>query len=85
MYESSGCGYNIWNLYMGYPTCADDIILLVDNPPYELQVQLTSDYYANRESYTIHPQKSVMTILTVLLFNSSNQWTIGNTEAVITN
>jgi len=51
-------GYSIGETYMGAPTCADDIILVCDNPT-DLQTQLNAvASYARQEHYTIHPKKS---------------------------
>ena len=58
----SGQGAYIGNIYIGSPTCADDVILAANNI-IELQSQLNivSDY-AKRECYQIHPDKSKLIV-----------------------
>jgi hypothetical protein len=56
--QSSGCGAKIGPVYLGSPTCADDIVLLA-NTPSEMQAQLDIvSNYSKRERYVIHPDKS---------------------------
>ena len=58
----SGQGAYIGDIYIGSPTCADDIILVANNI-IELQSQLNivSDY-TKRERYQIHPDKSKLIV-----------------------
>ena len=58
----SGQGAYIGNIYIGSPTCTDDVILVANNI-IELQSQLNivSDY-AKRERYQIHPDKSKLIV-----------------------
>jgi hypothetical protein len=61
--EKSRIGTSIGSVYLGTPTCADDILLL-SNSPVELQQMLTTAFEFSRENYyTIHPGKSSVTIL----------------------
>jgi hypothetical protein len=56
--QGSGCGANIGPVYLGCPTCADDIVLLA-NTPTDMQALLNIVYsYSTRERYEIHPDKS---------------------------
>ena len=58
----SGQGAYIGDIYIGSPTCADDVILVANNI-IELQSQLNivSDY-TKRERYQIHPDKSKLIV-----------------------
>ena len=63
--EEEGLGLHIGALYLGSPTCADDVDLLSnDHTGSETQqmLSLTKDY-SHVHKYTIHPTKSTNTIL----------------------
>ena len=59
----SGVGLYIGSIYLGTPTCADDVLLLSNHPP-ELQAMLdVSSTYSEEHHYEIHPIKTTSTIL----------------------
>ncbi len=54
-------GLTIGNVYIGTPTCADDLLLL-SRDEHELQAMLMAAYeYSTQHKYAIHPQKSKVT------------------------
>ncbi|KAK3108995.1 hypothetical protein FSP39_020463 [Pinctada imbricata] len=58
--EEAKMGTSIGTVYTGCPTVADDLSL-ASNSEHEAQSMLDIAYnYANRERYTIHPEKSVL-------------------------
>ena len=61
-YADKHLGYRIGTIHTASPTCADDIVLLSEDP-YELQVMLNlQETFANKERYIISESKSkVMT------------------------
>ncbi len=60
---ASELGCSIGPVYIGSPTCADDILLL-SNCEYELQAMIDiCSEYASSHHYSLHPQKSVITHL----------------------
>ena len=74
--EKMGLGLKINNIYLGTPTCADDMVMLSENT-YELQCLLNlAKSYANEERYQLHPQKSV-----VACFNADTKWVDFLTDA----
>ena len=61
--RGAGMGLYIGPIYVGTPACADDVLLLSNNPP-ELQGMLdVSDAYSHDHDYEIHPVKTTSTIL----------------------
>ncbi len=61
MFETSGLGVTIGSLYLGAPTCADDI-LLIANTSFQSQAMLDlSVNYSIENKYSIHPVKSTVT------------------------
>ena len=61
--ERSDQGIRIGSIYLGVPTCADDVLLL-SNSKLELQSMLDDAFsYATENSYKIHPSKSTVTQL----------------------
>jgi hypothetical protein len=61
--ETSGLGLHIGSIYVGSPTCADDVTLITDET---IQVQPlldTAQEYADRHGYQLHPSKSTVTEL----------------------
>ena len=63
--EEKSLGLHIGPIYLGTPTCADDIELLSnDKSGRELQRMLsTTKTYSERHKYEIHPTKSTATIM----------------------
>ena len=63
--EENGLGLHIGPIYLGSPTCADDVELLSsEKTGRELQLMLsTTKQYSTRHKYEIHPTKSTGTIL----------------------
>ena len=67
--ECLNIGLRLDNVYMGTPTCADDICLL-SHSEYEIQCLLNlCKHYADTERYKIHPQKSVLSC-----YNIDKEW-----------
>ena len=63
--NTSSAGYSLGAIFVGSPTCADDI-LLAANSVSDLQVMLQqASVYASQHRYVLHPEKS-----TVLIMNS---------------
>ena len=61
--RSAGLGVHIGHLYLGTPSCADDVLLL-SNLPSEMQAMLNiNSEYSKRHKYEIHPTKSTVTPL----------------------
>jgi len=62
-FERSGVGLHIGGIYLGSPTCADDVLLLSHSET-ELQAMLNVAYtYSAHNKYTLHPGKSTVTQL----------------------
>lgn len=59
--EKSGIGASIGSIYLGSPTCADDILLLSNSPVQLQQMLSTAHKYSRDNHYTIHPGKSSVT------------------------
>jgi len=56
--ENAAVGFHLGNIYVGTPTCADDIAFTETNK-YNLQVMLNVIHrYANQHHYNIHPTKT---------------------------
>ncbi len=61
MFEKSGLGVTIGSLYLGAPTCTDDILLIANNS-FQSQVMLDlSVNYSVENKYSIHPVKCTVT------------------------
>ena len=61
--SSAGLGVHISHLYLGTPSCADDVLLL-SNLPSEMQAMLNvNSEYSKRHKYEIHLTKSTVTPL----------------------
>ena len=61
--RSAGLGVHIGHLYLGTPSCTDDVLLL-SNLPSEMQAMLNvNSEYSKRHKYEIHPTKSTVTPL----------------------
>ena len=58
--RSAGLEVHIGHLYLGTPSCADNILLL-SNLPSEMQAMLNvNSEYSKRHKYEIHPTKSTV-------------------------
>ncbi len=56
--ETAGLGLTIGDLYMGTPTCADDMLLLSDSKA-EMQAMINICHdYSLEHKYVLHPGKS---------------------------
>ena len=56
--EQNSLGYHLGDIYIGAPTCADDIAFISNNE-HELQIMLNViDRYAKEHHYKIHPTKT---------------------------
>jgi hypothetical protein len=61
--ERSRIGITIGSIYLGIPTCAEDVLLL-SNSDTELQAMLDEAYtYSKENQYRLHPGKSTVTQL----------------------
>ena len=61
--EGSGLGLSIDNIFMGSPTCADDVTLLT-NDIHQVQPMLNAaKSYADQHRYQLHPSKTTITTL----------------------
>ena len=61
--ERSNTGLTIGHVFIGSPTCADDVLLLSDSSS-QLQVMLNEAYsYSQSNCYKLHPSKSTVTHL----------------------
>ena len=83
--KRSTLGTCIGSIYLGAPTCADDVLLMA-NSPSELQGMLNICHdYALQHRYELHPQKSVITQLVPGPYQSTNPgpWVLGNSEVTI--
>ncbi|CAC5388978.1 unnamed protein product [Mytilus coruscus] len=73
--EQNSLGYHLGDIYVGAPTCADDIAFISNNE-YELQIMLNViDRYAKEHHYKIHPTKTE--IIDCSKHKSSYNWTMG--------
>ncbi|VDI39775.1 Hypothetical predicted protein [Mytilus galloprovincialis] len=73
--EQNSLGYHLGDIYVGAPTCADDIAFISNNE-YELQIMLNViDRYAKEHHYKIHPTKTE--IIDCSKRKSSYSWTMG--------
>ncbi|MES9903995.1 MAG: reverse transcriptase family protein, partial [Sedimenticola sp.] len=82
--ESRSLGNSIGTTYTGCPTCADDVLLISDDPT-EMQSMLDLvNAYSKEHRYHIHPQKSaVLRRLTNKTWKQNETisgWYIGDTE-----
>ena len=60
--EKSGFGASIGTVFCGAPTCADDVLLMTDDPD-ELQLMLDIAFdYSGMENYLLQPVKSVIVV-----------------------
>ena len=65
MAEDMDIGFKVDGLFLGTPTCADDIVLL-GGSPFEIQCLLNlAKHYADKERYVLHPQKSMLSCYNV--------------------
>ncbi len=76
--EANSLGVKIGDIYVGCPTCADDIALLACSPD-DLQVMLNVAYrYSNQHRYNIHPTKSnIISYTSKSKSKTDLQWIIG--------
>ena len=80
--QLAGTGTHIGSMFLGSPTCADDV-LLMSNCPIQLQgmLNLASEYSVGHK-YEINPQKSVVTELVeekqLFTVQENRTWHIGN-------
>ena len=79
--QECNLGSVIGSIYIGSPTCADDVLLLSNNK-HELQAMLdTANKYSQTHSYQIHPQKTVITTLvekkSITAYDEDHEWVLG--------
>ncbi|CAC5386914.1 unnamed protein product [Mytilus coruscus] len=76
--EENALGYHLGNVYVGTPTCADDIAF-ISNVENKLQIMLNVlSRYANEHHYTIHPMKTQ--IIDCSKTKSNYKWNLGGNE-----
>ncbi len=83
--KRSTLGTCIGTVYLGAPTCADDVLLMA-NSPSELQGMLNICHdYAHQHRYELHPQKSVITQLVTAPHQNMDPapWVLGDNEVTI--
>ena len=73
-------GLHIGNIYLGTPTCADDVFFMSNEPTgNEMQAMLNvSVNYSSAHRWEIHPTKSTTTILHDTKDIERRAWTLGN-------
>ena len=73
-------GLHIGNIYLGTPTCADDVFLMSNEPTgNEMQAMLNvSVNYSSAHQWEIHPIKSTATIMHDTKEVERRAWTLGN-------
>jgi hypothetical protein len=82
--EKTRIGANIGSIYLGTPTCADDILLL-SNSPVQLQQMLSTAFkFSTENHYTLHPGKSsVTTLVPASVPRAVYQWYLGEEPITI--
>ena len=79
--EQNSIGYQLGNIYVGSPTCADDIAF-ISNDKHELQLMLNVlGRYANEHHYSIHPTKTQ--IIDCSKTKSDYKWTLDGNDVTI--
>ncbi|MES9903493.1 MAG: reverse transcriptase domain-containing protein [Sedimenticola sp.] len=72
--EQNSVGLHIGNIYIGCPTCADDVALLSTSQS-ELQTMLNvACRYSKQHRYMLHPSKSK--VITTSKSSSNEKWTV---------
>ena len=80
--ERSRAGINIGSIYVGTPTCADDVLLL-SSSQIELKVLLNEAYkYSVENSYKLHPGKSTVTELVDNSFKNKLHLHLGDEDII---
>ncbi len=82
--ETAGLGLIIGDLYMGTPTCADDVLLLSDSKA-EMQAMINICHdYSLEHKYELHPGKSQTAHFVKSNkrtgFPEDNRWSLGNKQ-----
>lgn len=78
--KSKRLGIRIGSVYIGCPTCADDVALLALTPD-ELQIMLYEALnYSKRKRYNIHPTKTSVVNISVYKLNEEFKWNLGDNE-----
>ena len=76
-------GLRIGSVYIGCPTCADDVALLA-LIPHELQIMLYEALnYSKRKRYNIHPTKTSVVDISVYKLNEEFKWPLGEDEITL--
>jgi hypothetical protein len=58
--DKANVGFKIGSISIGHPTVADDMVLLTNSQLDGQIMLLLATYYANREHYVVHPEKSLI-------------------------
>lgn len=75
--KSKRLGLRIGTVFIGNPTCADDVALLASSPE-ELQLMLWEAVrYARKYRYKIHPTKTHISVISNLKTEKDSTWKLG--------
>ena len=78
--KSKRLGLRIGTVYIGCPTCADDIALLALSPD-ELQLMLYEALnYSKKNRYQIHPTKSCVIDISIYKLDENLEWSLGDNQ-----
>ena len=78
--KSKRLGLRIGTVYIGCPTCADDIALLALLPD-ELQLMLYEALnYSKKNRYQIHPTKSCVIDISIYKLDENLEWSLGDNQ-----
>lgn len=81
--KSKRLGLRIGSVYIGCPTCADDVALLALTPD-ELQIMLNEALtYSKQKRYKIHPKKTSVVDISLYKLNKELTWSLGENEILV--
>ena len=77
--QTSRLGFEIGNIYVGAPTCADDVMLITKNFRQVQPLLDTAQNYSQVHKYQLHPQKSTVTKIVMAREDTSPEieWHLG--------
>ena len=88
--EKSGLGIQIGTIFIGCPTCADDVTLITNDSNQVQPLLDIAQTYADAHGYQLHPNKSTITELVRIRRQDKNkgkeghQWTLKDKEVTVT-
>ena len=75
--QSKGLGLHIGTVYIGCPTCANEVALLALSPD-ELQIMLYEAFnYSQKHRYQIPPIETSVVAISIYKLNEDLKWTLG--------